>query len=461
MAYPIKFLLLQKSELMYEVAIRGEVPSDNVEGLRRQVTKLIQLYSSEDICESVYEFSVDLKGSNETLEKIRQNLESLKTASTDSLINRTRALLNHLHYRLSRITRPTRSDEQALLAKLQDCFQITFCMFASYTPTPNPTITTPIATASAEFESECSAGMKVNVSCDRGVTAELAKLKYDGKSCVRAFIQKLDEFRTAKNLTEQKMLLSAIDMFTGDALHWYRATRAKITDWKSLLANLKEDFDVADFDYRMSAEIRSRSQGDNESVSIYFAIMEGMFSRLNQSMCEADKLEILLHNIRPCYSTIIAASNVTSVDELKVVCKNYERIKVRSDNFKEPPSVNSGILAPEFCYSRRKEAPRNFVANSANNHFDRSKYNNIFDRSRYNSNFDRSKPQGSQPQSASTPNMSHRTAPISQVYCYRCKLSTHSMRDCPAERTIFCFRCGKKDVRRPDCPNCSTPATKN
>ncbi|KOB52077.1 Uncharacterized protein OBRU01_25687 [Operophtera brumata] len=87
MAYAIKFLLLQKSELMYEVAIRGEVPSDSVEGLRRQVNKLTQLYLSEDICESVYDFAVDLKGSNDTLDKIRQNLDSLKTAHTDSLVN--------------------------------------------------------------------------------------------------------------------------------------------------------------------------------------------------------------------------------------------------------------------------------------------------------------------------------------------------------------------------------------
>lgn len=482
MAYPIKFLLLQKSELVYEVAIRGEAPSDNVEGLRRQVTKLTQLYPSEDICESVFEFSEDLKGSNDTLDKIRQNLESLKTAtsSTDSLVNRTRSLFHHLYYRLSRIVRPDRPEIAVLLEKVQDSFQRNFTRFSTYDSIPNPPVpdnaANATASASADFEAECPAGTKVSVSCDRGVTAELAKLKYDGKSCVRAFIQRLDEFRTAKGLSEQKMLLSAIDLFTGDALHWYRATRTRITDWKSLLVYLKDDFDVADYDYRMSAEIRNRSQGDNESVSIYFAIMEGMFSRLNQPMGEADKLEILLHNIRPCYSTIIAASNVTSVDDLKVACKNYERIKVRSDNFKEPPSVGSGILAPEFCYSRRKETPRNFGANSSNNNnFDRSRYNNNnnnsdrfrynnnnFDRSKFNNNHvDRSKPQGSQPQSTATPNVSHRTAPVAQVYCYRCKLSTHTMRDCPAERTIFCFRCGKKDVRRPDCPNCSTPATKN
>ncbi|KOB71055.1 hypothetical protein OBRU01_14368 [Operophtera brumata] len=232
MAYPIKFLLLQKSELMYEVAIRGETPSENVEGLRRQVTKLIQLYAPEDVCESVFEFSVDLKGSNETLDKIRQNLESLKTSgSNDSLCNRTRALSNHLHYRLSRIIRPTRLDDAALLDKLQDSFQRNLNRVSTFTPDYDKTAS---VTASTTSNAECPAttsGINMSVTCDRGITAELAKLKYDGKSCVRAFIIRLEEFRAAKSVSEQKLLLSAADLFTGDALHWYRATRIKITDW--------------------------------------------------------------------------------------------------------------------------------------------------------------------------------------------------------------------------------------
>lgn len=76
-------------------------------------------------------------------------------------------------------------------------------------------------------------------------------------------------------------------------------------------------------------------------------------------MREEEKLEILLHNIRPCFSAIVAASVVATVDALKISCRNYERIKSRTDNFKEPPAASSATLAPEFAYCKRKEAANN------------------------------------------------------------------------------------------------------
>lgn len=467
MTYPIKFLLLQKSELMYEVAIRGELPSDNVEGLRRQVTKLTQLYASEDVCESVFEFSVDLKGSNDTLEKVRQNLESLKIAApNDSLFNRTKSLLHHLYFRLSRIVRPTRLDDATLLDKVQESFQRNLNRLSTCAPNLNASASAAAYTTSVAEGPSTTSSINMSVTCDRGITAELSKLKYDGKSCIRAFIQKLEEFRLAKSFSEQKMLLSATDLFTGDALHWYRATKSKITGWESLITALYADFDLVDYDYRMISEIRSRSQGVGENVVVYFAIMEGMFCRLIKPMCEEDKMEILLHNIRPCFATMIAASNVKSVDELKQTCRNFEKVKSRSDNFKEPPSVGSDTLAPEFGFTEvRKETRRNLNTFQSNRNPSFQQANNSSQDSR-NPSFQQADSSFQPARYFQPPLRNPRTpgpgvAPISQVYCYRCRVSTHSMRDCQAERTIFCFRCGKKDVRRPDCPNCSAPAAKN
>lgn len=118
----IKYLLLQKSELVYEVAIRGETPSDNVAGLRRQVNNLTQRYPADEIVESVFEFSEHIKGIHETLDKIKTNLVSLQGQYDEPLFNRTKSTLNHIYYRLDRIEAPKKSEDQHILTTIRQSF---------------------------------------------------------------------------------------------------------------------------------------------------------------------------------------------------------------------------------------------------------------------------------------------------------------------------------------------------
>lgn len=420
---------------MYEVAIRGELPSDSVAGLRRQVTKLTQLYPSDDIVDSVFQFLEDIKGSQETLEKVKTNLDALKLNFDEPLFNRTKALLHHLYYRLQRIEAPQAADDSAKLSKLKKSYEGYYEVLLSL---DKPKIKDQKQAASLVTSEEESSGMNIAVSCDRGLIVELNKLKYDGKSCVRSFIQKVEEFRISKNITETKILSSATDIFTGDALHWYRNIRGSVGSWNEVLTALKDDFDVPDYDYRMASEIRQRTQGEEENITIYLSIMQGMFSRLSKPLKEDEKLEIILHNIRPSYSNIIAASpNIKSLEDLKLICKNYERIKVRSEFFKEPPSVSANTLAPEFGYQSSK---RKSTTSSQGNFYSRK--------------FEGAHQQGSHKVSEIQTSEAETSAISKASYCHRCRVNTHSMRDCTAERKIFCFRCGMKEVRTPECPNC-------
>lgn len=445
MALTIKYLLLQKSELTYEVAIRGELPLDNVEGLRRQVTKLTVMYPADEILDSVYDYPTDVKGCNNTLDKIKNNIESLINGFNESLYKRTIALSNHLFYRIQRIEKPGELHDSTLLTKIQKSFENYKAVLIGFSKEGTTDSTDPKPTTSPSepelIDKLNMSGLNINVTCDRGATNDFTKLKYDGKSCVRAFVQKVEEFRTSKGVTDSKMLLSAIDIFSGDALHWYRSVRNQCDDWSTLILRLKDDFDIPDYDYRMLSEIRDRTQGDDESITVYLSIMEGMFSRLSRCMSDEDKLDIILHNIRPCYSVIIAASpHIKTIEDLRTVCKNYERIKVRSDNYREPPSFNSEMIAPEFCYQsqNRKVNNRCFYNNNSNANQSRSFKTDI---------------------QIKTPE--YKTAAVAAPYCFRCRDSTHSMKDCPAERTIICFGCGEKGIRKPDCPKCKKATINN
>lgn len=357
MGFSIKFLLLNKAELQYEVGIRGDTPASNVRELRCQVTKLTPLYPSEDILDSVYDFETDISGVKESLKKVQANINELSTTKQQPLIERTRSLLNHLYFRLLRIDRPTTKDQEDQLkvnsTLLNEYYAILENLDADNSARPDER--EPRTQNAESTNADIAAGvqnMNISVTCDRGVTGDITKLKFDGNTCVRSFIQRLEEFRISKGLTHAKMFSLAYELFIGDALHWFRSISSLVTSWTDLLTKLKADFDVIDYDYRMLSEIRLRTQGERENIIIYLAIMQGMFARLSKPLPENEMLDILLHNIRPVYTQILATCpNVKSIDQLRDLCKNYEQVLARATDFKEPPPSTSYTLAPEFSYN--------------------------------------------------------------------------------------------------------------
>ncbi|KAI5638605.1 retrotransposon gag protein domain-containing protein [Phthorimaea operculella] len=398
MEYPVKFLSLQKTELEYEVLIRGSEPGSTVIELRKQIVDLGPKFPSEDITDSPLEIEEDLKGISDVLTKIKLLLDA--PLEKDSLFTRYNA---------------------AVEAPVED------------------KIITPIANINLDQHSSMRP-LNINVSCERAIAGELTKIKFDGKSCVRSFIQRITEFRKARDISSSKLLSYATEIFTGDALHWFRGLDGQddSSDWDALLTRLKKDFDQTDYDYRLLSEIRARTQGENENITIYLSIMSGLFSRLSSELSNEDKLEILLHNIKPCYaSTLASATTIPDIDTLRSLCRNYENIHARLANYKEPPRPSSETLAPEYAYNGHSS---NRSHNSNQNYKPSSNVGNNYDRNRsypnYRANVNKLNPN----------NYVHalHTSNAKPKFCPRCRDNTHHLRQCTADRSkIICFVCGE------------------
>lgn len=431
---------LQKSELEYEVAIRGESPAATVQELRKQIAKCGPLFPSEDILTSPFEPTDDLNGVLDVLEKVNVTLES--TSLDKNALLRTQNLLNHLYHRLNRIT-----CDDKLRGDYEQCVSL-FKKATLRLTSLEELASDPLATTSTECSSTAlSAPVHVTVTCD-GNFNKFSKLKYDGKSCVRAFIQRCEEVCVTKNIPHDKIVTNATDIFTDEALHWYRSIRDTVSGWNDLAVSLRRDFDQSDFDYRLLAEIRSRTQGETENIIIYLSIMSGLFSRLTKKLSEEDKLEILLHNIRPIYAnTLSSVSEVKSIDDLRTLCRNYEAIQSRFSQFREPPKPCSNTLAPEFAYSGQSNSKTYSKYNNNNNSYNKnySKPNNYQNKPNSNNN---SEPTLVHTIDSSNSNTKHR-------YCPRCRNDTHNLRQCTANKDeVVCFKCGHKGVKTPDCPKC-------
>jgi len=103
--HPIKYFLLNKQELQYEILIRGEEPASTVLALRRQITKLINNIPSDDLYESGLDASVDCDGVQESLAELALRINNLAEKIENNLYERTMALHNHLYHRIRRIDR--------------------------------------------------------------------------------------------------------------------------------------------------------------------------------------------------------------------------------------------------------------------------------------------------------------------------------------------------------------------
>lgn len=448
---PIKFLSLQKSELEYEVRIRGATPAPSVEELRKQIIKLSPDLPSEYILESPLDVRQDLKGCLEVLTKIQLNLDASEPSVATLL--RTQNMLNHLHNRVERITRSDdiKTEYDDIVSGYKIFSQKLSALLAKK---PSASTSSNVASASSVKESAPAVPEQQNVisvSCDR-TSSDLTKLKFTGKTCVRSFIQRVDEFILARNIPQQRVLSFASEIFQDDALHWYRSVKDKVSSWPELARLLKEDFSQTDYDYRLISEIRSRTQGERENITIYLAVMNGMFSRLSSPLPEVDQLEILLHNIRPCYaSTLAAAPQISTIDTLRSLCRNYETFQTRLSQFQEPPKVTSDTLAPEFAYTKDDHKPINKANNNNNYNKNNNSNSNYNNNNQYRNN------------NNNTQNNNKYVHAINEAkkepYCPRCRNNTHHIRQCKAPRDIVCFKCGMKDVKTPDCPNCRKTGT--
>lgn len=432
----VQFLSLQKTELEYEVSVRGESPAASVEDLRKQIVRLVSHPLLQDVLESHLNPQDDLIGFGESYSKLVTNIKLLKTKFEKNLYSRSLNLFNHLSLRLGRIT-PVESEEKSkhaeFFSKLSLCYKELNVLSPPSSKIVNTEQESSFVPNVNRADSTLPPSTHISVTCDRGLSTDIPKIKFDGTGCVRAFIEKVSEFTLARNIEPNKMLCFATEMFTGNALHWYRNVRKSIKSWDELVVLLKQDFDPVDYDYRLMSEIQNRTQGETENITIYFAIMSGMFSRLSEKLSEDRKLQILLHNIRPCYTDTLAANpNIVSIESLRTKCRNYEVFQSRRAQFREPPKQSQETLAPEFVYTRPSTS-------NGSQHKNYTAYK-PFSNAAIDCALD----------AIASPSNSR------SFFCPRCRSNDHSLKMCQEPRTPVCFKCGKKDVIFPNCPVCHT-----
>ncbi|XP_046671135.1 uncharacterized protein LOC124361140 [Homalodisca vitripennis] len=241
-------------------------------------------------------------------------------------------------------------------------------------------------------------------------------LKFDNSGpSIAAFLERVEELRRARGVTHQELYESAVDLFAGSALVWYRAASIRIQSWHQLTRELKEVFQPADYDIRFHQEIFNRLQGDNEPIDLYIAAMEGLYGRLAVAVPEPTRLAQIYNNLHPQLQDRLALCSIQTLEQLRSMGRRAEAGRLSMVRIRHA-TTRENTLEPDLAYHDQNH-PR--------------------------------KPLSGRVASVQSAN-SDRQDPV----CWNCGDKGHRFRFCSKPKRRFCFGCGKEDVFKRDCVKC-------
>lgn len=405
----VQFHSLLKDELTYEVSIRSETPAPTVLGLKKQLKHLLTEIPSESILETDIPAETELEVVTQKLQDLKDLIKKFEENKERHTFCRAKALASHLYFRNLRIL----SSEVTVKSKKSELSSKLDILISRLEPNND---------WGQENESLTSDSTTVECAGDKNVAKW--KLTYNGQGDPRSFIERVEEYKKSYGVSDSKLFISAFHLFTGKALLWFRGNKSLVSNWLELKKLFLEEFDAVDYDHRLIGEIRARTQGPDEPVCIYFSVMFCMFARLSAPLSEEQKLSILLHNIRPCYSEQLALVTIDSVAVLKEKCRKLEAAKQRSALFSEPSS-NKALLSSEFAYKSNSKQVNTVSATAVR--VNRSESNNSVQSNR--------------------------------KLCYKCGKGNHNFKFCRVvPKSLRCFSCGLQNYTVKTCPVCSKKA---
>jgi hypothetical protein len=291
---------LRKDEVQHELRVRGLPVEGDVYELRKRLQQALANKTPVD-SEAVGKLNVssELEIIEEKFSDLNELADAFDAGSKNNEYLRIEARIQHLIGRLQLIdgikgVDPALTERVAnLLVKVKSVLELLETKLTRtpdvthksdapsfpVSPTvenkltlqvPKPTEPVNVATVGSNRESEDQNKLKSSTATTdchrRSVPVYKWNIKFDGSQnvSVGSFLERIEELRIARGVSEKELLESAVDLFAGSALIWHRSNRHRITSWEQLKCELRAVFQNPDYDHLLLKEILNRTQGEQE-----------------------------------------------------------------------------------------------------------------------------------------------------------------------------------------------------
>lgn len=440
-------LLLE--ELEYELNIRNVVSSRSQQDKRKILNRLLEKErvkpgSLIDLKNYEFDFDVEQEAITKTLDSVKNLIADFEGTSSDSTFLRVKSRIAHVTGRVMRI--PVVGDEAKALTDFKNesyatCLELEADLHERVRPVvPNDdldqTVNSPIIHMPAPVVTCASKSIPIS---QWGV-----KFSGDPKH-VYSFIERVTELAQARKFSDQDLFDSAVELFVGDAFVWYRSIKTSVDSWNALVFLMKKDFLPPNAEDEIWEQIKHRKQKRHEKVTIYFAQMGNLFSRLGHAPHEITKVKHIRNNLLPEYLGQLALSEVETVPQLFSLCKRLEEAAYLQSRHNFVPQVSNLSVEVSPSTSRSCCCLETSKPNVENNH----QSNSIVSKA------PKTQVVASSSRGESGLVNTGTSAQTRDIICWNCGKPNHTFSSCKVKRKIFCFRCGTPNVRISNCKKCS------
>lgn len=430
---------LKSYEVTFEISCRGVAPKSNQCLCRAQLRSLLR--STNVQFKSVGDFEANQTEIAQTISELHDLLHSTEEDPRKlSLVEQRRvsSRLCHLVNRISLLVvnneaearvKEEFSSEAAILESLlfyatNDVEKIDLTDLNISHAVDTSVLTSAVPPVSPSRHNHVVPSPKYVNIMSKPVPVSQWRLQFTGniqKLSVMSFLERVDELKVARNISDEELFRTCIDLFSEQALSWYRSVRMSVTNWQELTAILKRDFLPEDYDECLMSEIRLRTQGPMENLQNYILSVEALFRRLGEKKTESEIVKQIIRNLHPSYAHYFVMHKIATLSELKEQCRQIQCVKTRSDKYRPPPNKKSQVLEPDLAC-----LPSHSLDSLPNPP-------HIVD---------------AVPLSSSPPG--------NNIICWNCDNSGHTHRQCQKLRNFFCYACGRKNVSVKSCPSCNS-----